>query len=106
MPTIKFSELKCIRQHDVTGVDEPKLTADGSTVWSGTLKKGGSKTLGDDYDESFTGSIDLKLFENNSKGDDPKQIGGTVVVDDDRVNNGQAVFKTSGTHYELYYRVV
>ena len=106
MATLIMKSIECIRANDVVGADEPYLTVDGQPVWSGSMKKGETEVLsGGRADETdFTGSVLVRLLETNNSSS--KQIDVPHRVDDDPTNNGKAVFKTSGTHYEVEYRVV
>ena len=106
MATLIMKSLECIRANDLVGSDEPYLTVDGDPVWSGSMKKGETEVLsGGRADEvEFSGSVLVRLLETNDHSS--KQIDVPHSVDDDPTSNGKAVFKTSGTHYELEYRVV
>ncbi len=103
---LKLISLQCIRKHDVTGDDEPIIRVDGNAVWNGVMGKGDTETLtgGRSNEVSFDGTVMVRLYERSGLLE--KFIGGGIFVDDDPNNNGLAVFKNSGTHYELQYRVV
>lgn len=106
MATLIMKSIRCIRPNDIVGSDEPYLTVNSSPVWSGAMKKGETEVLsGGRADEvSFTGTVLVRLLETNNSSS--KQIDVPHPVDEDPTNNGKAVFKTSGTHYEVEYRVV
>ena len=105
MATLILKSIECIRANDVMGSDEPYLTVDGQPVWSGSMKKGETEVLsnGRADEVDFSGSVLVRLLETNNSSS--KQIDVPHRVDDDPTNNGKAVFKTSGTHYEVEYRV-
>ncbi len=106
MATLIMKSIECIKPNDIIGSDEPYLTVDGQPVWSGAMKKGETEVLsGGRSDEvEFTGSVLVRLLETNDHSS--KQIDVPIRVDEDPTNHGKAVFKTSGTHYEVEYRVV
>ena len=106
MATLIMKSIECIRANDVVGADEPHLTVDGQPVWSGSMKKGETEVLsgGRAGETEITGAVLVRLLETNNSSS--KQIDVPHRVDDDPTNNGKAVFKTSGTHYEVEYRVV
>lgn len=106
MTTLKLQSLECIRQHDVGGSDEVHILVDGKVVWDGAMKKTETEVLsGGRSDEvDFASTVDVVLHEVSNG--NHKQIGSTHVVDNGLTNNGKTVFKTSGTHYELEYKVV
>jgi len=45
MATLELVTLECHRQHDVTGLDEPKIIVDGIIVWNGAIDKGAKADL-------------------------------------------------------------
>jgi hypothetical protein len=106
MATLILRSLECIRRHDVTGVDEPEITVDGDVVWRGAISKGETEVLtnGRADEVEFDGSVMVRLMEISNGFADQIDIGWEIM--DTPKNNGKAVFKTSGTHYELEYRVV
>ena len=106
MATLKLIALDCIRRHDLTGVDEPVILVNNITVWNGVMNKGESEQLtgGRTEEVPFEGTIPMRLEErSNGYG---TQIGITHIVRPNPTANGLAVYKNSGTHYELSYRVV
>lgn len=107
MATLKLQSLECIRQHDIGGSDEVHILVDGRNVWNGSMKKTETEVLsGGRSDEvDFVTSVDVVLHE-VSGNDNHQQIGATHRVDNGLTNNGKTIFKTSGTHYELEYKVV
>ena len=107
MPTLKLQSLECIRQHDITGSDTVHVNVNGGQVWNGSMKKGETEILsGGRSDEvDFVTSVDVVLHE-VSGNNNHQQIGGMHRVNNGLTNNGKTVFQTSGTHYELEYKVV
>ena len=99
MATLELVTLECHRQHDITGLDEPKIIVDGVTVWNRAIDKGAKADLRP-TSVHFTGRAEVTLEEvSNGKS---KQIGGRATIREN--GNPPAVdFKTSGTHYVLYY---
>lgn len=104
MATLKLISLECIRRHDLTGVDEPAIEFDGWRVWSGVISKGETQSLrGHVAPRTFDNSVLVSL--NEVSNGVTHQIAYAEYVRDHPTNNGLLVFKTSGTHYELKYKV-
>jgi hypothetical protein len=98
-------EWPTVHQEGETGsVDRPttqRSAQRGYTAWSAlfhTLLGGRSEEV------TFADTVTVRLYERSNLLE--KFMGGAIFVDDDPNNNGLAVFKISGTHYELEYRVV
>ena len=106
MATLKLTSLECIRRHDAFGSDEPRVMVNNDVAWSGSMNKGETEVLtggrSDEY--QFGSTIDVWLTEWSDG--QTVSIGSRATVDNDPTNNGKAVFKNSGTHYELEYRVL
>lgn len=100
MATLKLKKLECIRRNDLTGVDEPIIIVNGNTVWSGTIGKGGEVGLQVRCDMGTNAEVELK--EQNGK--HSKSIG-KATIQAHQSDKEPVVFKTSGTHYELYYAI-
>jgi hypothetical protein len=101
MATLELVTLECHRQHDITGLDEPKIIVDGITVWNHAMDKGTKKDLRP-TSVQFNGRAEVTLEEvSNGKS---KQIGGQVTVRESG-NPPSVDFKTSGTWYELFFEV-
>jgi hypothetical protein len=83
----------------------PEIAVDSDPVWRGAMAKGETEilTLGR-ADEVEFGSVMVRLVEISNGFANQIDVGWEVT--DTPKNNGKAVFKTSGTHYELEYRVV
>lgn len=105
MSTLKLVSLQCLRRRDVTGDDEPILYVDGVQAWNGVMGKGETEVLtGNRTDpHPFSGTIYVRLGEVSNGAS--TTIGYAQPVTDRPTNNGLAVFKNSGTHYELKYKV-
>jgi hypothetical protein len=102
MAKLELITLYCVRQNDVTGVDEPQIRVNNAVVWNGSIDKGESKNLGP-RNVNFSTTAEVEMDEMN--GTNPKQIGGAVVIGSAKTASQKATFKNSGTHYELTYRV-
>lgn len=102
MATLELTSLHCKRKQDVTGKDEPRITVDGNEKWSGVMEKDETKNLVP-TNIPFTGKVVVRLDEMN--GDNPTPIGGALVVSSTGAGPQPHDFKTSGAHYQLYYRV-
>jgi hypothetical protein len=101
MATLELVTLECHRQHDVTGLDEPKIIVDGITVWNRAIDKGAKADLRP-TSVHFTGRAEVTLEEvSNGKS---KQIGGQATIRENG-NPPSVDFKTSGTWYELFFEV-
>ena len=102
MATLILKSLQCIRKHDLTGNDEPEIVVGTDSVWRGAMAKGETEILtnGRADETDFSGEILVYLFEST------RRVSTGYEVDDAPTNTGRATFKTSGTHYELEYRVV
>lgn len=98
MSTITFTSLHCIRQQDVIGSDEPHIFLDSVDRWNGVVKKDGSAPV--NMTRPFDGSMQVVLKEKNPSG---WKTLGTVNIDSNSAE--PAVFKTSGAHYELGFRI-
>jgi hypothetical protein len=100
MATLELKTLKCVRQHDVSGSDEPKININDGFVWNAVMKKGDVRTVG--VTRGFEGTATVTLEEvSNGKA---KQIGEEATIRESG-NPSSVVFKTSGTHYELFFEV-
>lgn len=102
MATLELTSLTCVRKQDVTGSDEPRILVNGDVVWNGSMQKDETENLVP-TNIPFADVADVKLQEMN--GNNAKQIGGSVIIQDDPVSARKAIFKTSGAHYELWYKV-
>ena len=100
MATLKLKKLECIRRNDLTGVDEPLIRVNGNTVWSGTISKGGEVGLQVRCDMGTNAEIELREMN----GQHFKTIG-TATIQAAQSDKEPVVFKTSGTHYKLYYAI-
>lgn len=105
MATLELISLHCVRQQDVTGYDEPELFVNGNSEYGpGRVKKGQSINLRP-RTVNFNGAATVKLMEVNPKRS--KQIGGAATINADQLNKTLTrEFHTSGSHYELTYKVV
>src|SRR5438552_2930137 len=101
MATLQLVTLECHRKHDITGLDEPKIIVDGTTVWNGAMSKGAKANLGPTV-VHFSGRTEVRL-EEESNGD-ATQIGDEFTVRESG-NPPSVSFKTSGTWYELFFEV-
>jgi hypothetical protein len=104
MATLELISLHCVRQQDVTGYDEPELFVNGNSVYGpGRVKKGGTIPLRP-RTAAFNGAATVRLTEVNPGKD--KELG-AISVNDDQLNKElTGEFHTSGSHYELTYKVV
>ena len=101
MATLELVTLECHKQHDLTGLDEPKIIVDGITVWNGVLDKGAKADLRP-TSVHFNGRAEVTLEEaTNGKS---KQIGSQATIRENG-NPTSVDFKTSGTWYELFFQV-
>ena len=101
MATLELVTLECHRKHDITGRDEPEILVDGRTLWNGVMRKGDTADLRPTH-VSFNGHIGVTLKEvSNGKA---TQIGDEVTIRESG-NPPSVNFKTSGTWYELIFRV-
>lgn len=104
MATLELINLHCVRQQDVTGYDEPQLFVDGNSQYGpGRLKKGQSVSLRP-RTVKFNGAAKVKLVEVNPG--KSKELGTSTITDDQKNKTLTAEFHTSGSHYELSYKVV
>ena len=100
MPTLKLTAITCLRQHDITGKDEWEVWVDSKKVDNGTIDKGQTVSLSKTVPlAADTAKISIKEVDGNNS----KQIGGSVEVDVNNPGRQPLDFKTSGTHYELFY---
>jgi hypothetical protein len=104
MATLFLTSLHCERKQDMIGKDEARIVVNDEVAWGpGAMEKNETKNLVP-TSVPFDDEADVKLQEMN--GSKAKQIGATHTITADRPSAQPAVFKTSGAHYELYYRVV
>lgn len=105
MATLRLTSLECIRRFDVVGSDEPHLYVGQDLVWNGVLSKGETENLrgGQTDPIDFDGSVDVVLREMSNGV--LRQIAYPLRISDRPKNDGELTFKTSGTHYELRYKV-
>jgi hypothetical protein len=101
MATLELITMHCHRKQDVTGSDEPRLKADGVTVWNDVMNKGSDRDMRPTSVE-FEGTTTLVLEEMN--GDRPKQIGPAATIRE-AGNPNTVHFKTSGAWYEMTFTV-
>lgn len=97
MATITLTTLLCLRKQELTGSDETHIYLDGVDSWNGVFKK--DETDNVNMTRSFDGSMTVEVKE---KGPGMKSLG-TVTIQTG--SHSPAVFKTSGAHYELRYRI-
>ena len=96
MATLELKTLRCKREQDVMGVDEPRILVDGLDVWNGAVAKGGSTPIGVNVPFENQASVIAQEMNNNK----PKQIGAAVTVRESG-NPKFLTFKTSGAWYEV-----
>ncbi len=102
MATIKITTLKCIRQQDFSGDDEPKIYLGSLFAWDGKIGKG--ESLHPNCTRGFTDNILVELKEVN--GNKEKQLGSWTVSDNATpVGNAPLTATSSGYHYEVYFDV-
>ena len=100
MPTLKLTAITCLRRQDVFGKDEWEVWVDSKKVDNGTIDKGQTVSLSKTVPlTASTAKVSIKEVD----GKNSKQIGGSVEVDVDNPGRQPLDFKTSGTHYELFY---
>ena len=105
---LTLKTLKCLRQHDLTGVDEPEIWVDGNKYYSKPLDKDGHFNVPAPDDViRFSGSIKVALYEASGSADhvDRKQIGTSYKVTESNPPPSPMDFKTSGSHYTLTFSV-
>lgn len=104
MATLELISLHCVRQQDVTGHDEPQLFVDGNSEYGpGRVSKGQTISLRP-RTVAFDDAARVKLVEVNGKRS--KELGTITITDDQRNKTLTGEFHTSGSHYELSYKVV
>ena len=101
MATITITKLRCVRQQDVTGEDEPVIYLGGQFAWEGKMDKS-------DWDypnesRTFGPSILVQLKEKN-RHNSYKTLG-SWTINDVAATNKKLTASSSGYHYELYYSV-
>jgi hypothetical protein len=98
--TLKLISLLCERRNDVFGVDEASIWVNGEKVWADTIAKGQTVSLvGKTVDFEGVASVAAKERD----GEKYQKIGDSFDVDATGHNQNPLDFKTSGTHYVLYY---
>lgn len=106
--TLNLKTLKCIRRHDLTGVDEAEIWIGGRKYWATTMDKDQSKTVPDsEAPYLFTGSVKVALYEASGRAGhvDKKQIGTAFTVTETNPPLSPMEFKTTGAHYTLTFSV-
>jgi hypothetical protein len=102
MATLHLNTIRCHRKHDIAGDDEPVLKVKGVTVWNGVMNTNRLQLLNVSETSKFEGSTTVSLHEEtNGKS---TQIGGAFPVKE-KGNPASMQFKTSGTHYEVFFTV-
>jgi hypothetical protein len=102
MATLHLTTIQCHRKHDVAGDDEPELKVKGGRVWNGVMNTNQRDVLPVGVTRPFEGSTTVTLHEvTNGKS---TQIGGAFPVKETG-NPASMQFKTSGTHYEVFFTV-
>ena len=101
MATITITKLRCVRQQDVSGDDEPVIYLGGQYVWEGKMDK-------DDWEypnesRTFGPSILVQLKEKN--GTNSYKTLGSWTINDVAATNKKLTASSSGYHYELFYSV-
>ena len=101
MATITITKLRCVRQQDVSGDDEPVIYLGGQYVWEGKMDK-------DDWEypnesRTFGPSIVVQLKEKN--GTNSYKPLGSWTISDGAATNKKLTASSSGYHYELFYNV-
>lgn len=106
MAQLHITELKCIRQQDISGKDEPVIFVGGIRVWNGKIDRGQTIDAGLDVRRSFTGSVLVELKENNGGDLDTKnKLLGSWTIPDSPRSTDKLTATSSGYHYELFYHV-
>ena len=103
---LNLDTLKCIRRHDLVGLDEPQIWIDGRMFFATALEKDGKAQVpGAPYE--FTGEAKVELYEaSGSAGNTTKkQIGSAYRVTEKNPPPSPMDFKTSGAHYTLTFSV-
>jgi hypothetical protein len=105
---LNLKTLKCIRQHDLTGKDEPEIWINGRKYFATVLDKEGHVNVpAADSAIQFTDQVKVELFESSGSADhvDRKQIGTAYKVTESNPPPSPMDFKTSGSHYTLSFSV-
>ena len=98
--TLKLISLLCERRNDLFGVDEASIWVNGQKVWAHTIEKGETVSLVPQTVD-FEGVATVVAKERD--GENYQKIGDSFDVDATGHNQNPLDFKTSGTHYVLYY---
>lgn len=102
MATLHLNTIRCHRKHDLSGNDEPELKVKGALVWNGVMNNNQLSVLPVGVDRNFENTTTVTLHEvTNGKS---TQIGGAFPVKETG-NPSSMQFKTSGTHYEVFFTV-
>jgi hypothetical protein len=104
MAELHIRTLKCVKKHDPLDKDEAVLQADGVTV-SGPHKMGKGDVVTLNTLRAFTGSVRVKLLEQDAGADDDL---GTVTITDTQAGIGSlTAFFNAKTHadYHMTYDV-
>ncbi|WP_029137617.1 hypothetical protein [Nakamurella lactea] len=101
MATLKLTSLHCQRRNDLEGLDEPQIVVNKKAAWTGAIGKGDTQTLSTSVEFDDVATVVLQELD----GSKPQQIGTAYTVSASGGNQVPLVFKTSGTHYELYYQI-
>jgi hypothetical protein len=102
MATLHLNTIRCHRKHDIAGDDEPEIKVKGVLVWNQAMNTNQLQVLPVGVTRPFQGSTTVTLHEvTNGKS---TQIGGAFPVKE-KGNPASMQFKTSGTHYEVFFTV-
>jgi len=99
MATLSLTALTCLRQQDVTGLDEWEVWVDGKLVLNGSIDKGETKNLAP---KTVPVGTTTKVAVKEANKNNSKQIGNTITLDVAHPAPQPLDFKTSGAHYELF----
>jgi hypothetical protein len=102
MARLHITGLKCIRQQDVVGVDEPVIWIAGQFVWGGKMDKHDFVPLNLNHD--FSQSVLLQLKEANGAAEHDGKLLGYWTLQATPAQD-KLTATSSGYHYEVWYHV-
>src|SRR5262245_22574365 len=104
MATIRIDALKCIREQDFSGDDEPFIYIAGQQVWEGKMGRGDTRYP--NVSRTFRDSVSVELKEKNGS-NSYKSLGKwTIESTPTASGNAPLTATSSGYHYEVYYDVL
>lgn len=105
--TIVFETITCVKQEDITGMDDPIIEVDGNVLWDDKRMESGDEYEIDEVYQTKNDHATIKLKEGDYF--DPDDILGTKIINLEQLKNERITilkFRGDGAYYQIVISVI